>query len=222
MGYWSRILALPSGRVGVFAELCWVAWHVQYWFIILPISKSIPGHWAMLLAKVFTWTIPKCAICRMAKKMWWLLFGGSAGFLHERPSLWSDNSYWLTLCVCVCSVAKLCPALCDPIDCSPPGSSIRGISQARILEWVAISSSRVSSWPRDGTHISHIDRWVPYHWTTREAWMIGYLHIKHYQILTHNSPKCFASLLSHIQCMRVNVSSSPLQHLAQSDFLVVL
>lgn len=111
MGYWSRILALPSGRVGVFAELCWVAWHVQYWFIILPISKSIPGHWAMLLAKVFTWTIPKCAICRMAKKMWWLLFGGSAGFLHERPSLWSNNSHWLALSCCY-SVIKSCLFSC--------------------------------------------------------------------------------------------------------------
>ena len=47
-----------------------------------------------------------------------------------------------------CSVAKLCPTLCDPMDCSPPGSSVHGISQARILDWVAISSSRGSSRPR--------------------------------------------------------------------------
>ena len=39
--------------------------------------------------------------------------------------------------------------LCDPIDCSPPGSSVRGILQARMLEWVAIPSSRGSSPPRD-------------------------------------------------------------------------
>ena len=42
-------------------------------------------------------------------------------------------------------VAQSCPTLCDPTDCSLPGSSIRGVSQARILEWVAISSSRGSS-----------------------------------------------------------------------------
>ena len=36
-------------------------------------------------------------------------------------------------------VTQLCPTLCDPIDCSPPGSSVHGIFQARILEWVAIS-----------------------------------------------------------------------------------
>ena len=47
------------------------------------------------------------------------------------------------------SVAQLCPTLCDPMDCSPPGSSVHGISQERILEWVAISSSRGSSQPRD-------------------------------------------------------------------------
>ena len=46
-----------------------------------------------------------------------------------------------------CLVAQLCPTLCDPMDCSPPGSSVHGILQARILEWVAISSSRESSYP---------------------------------------------------------------------------
>ena len=53
-----------------------------------------------------------------------------------------------------CSVIQLCPTFCDPIDCSPPGSSVHGILQARILEWVAISSSRGSSWPGDQTCVS--------------------------------------------------------------------
>ena len=48
----------------------------------------------------------------------------------------------------------MCPTLCEPMDCSLPGSSVRGFSQARILEWVAISFSRGSSWPRDRTHVS--------------------------------------------------------------------
>ena len=48
----------------------------------------------------------------------------------------------------------MCPTLCDPMDSSPPGSSVHGIFQARILEWVAMSSSRGSSRPRDGTHVS--------------------------------------------------------------------
>ena len=45
----------------------------------------------------------------------------------------------------VCMGTELCPTLCDPMDCSPPGSSVQGIFQARILGWVAISSSRGSS-----------------------------------------------------------------------------
>ena len=53
-------------------------------------------------------------------------------------------------------VAQLCPTLCAPVDCSLPGSSVHGISQARILEWVAIFFSQGSSWPRDWTYISCI------------------------------------------------------------------
>ena len=49
-----------------------------------------------------------------------------------------------------------CPTLCDPMDCGPPGSSVHGILQARILKWVAISFSRRSSWPRNQTRVSCI------------------------------------------------------------------
>ena len=61
-----------------------------------------------------------------------------------------------------------CQTLCNTMDCSPPGSSVRGIFQVRILEWVAISFSRRSSWPRDWTCVSRIvDRRLTI-WTTRE------------------------------------------------------
>ena len=54
--------------------------------------------------------------------------------------------------------------LCDPMDCSPPGSSVHGISQTRTLEWVAISFfSRGSSRTRDRTHISCAGKRIPYH-----------------------------------------------------------
>ena len=53
-------------------------------------------------------------------------------------------------------IAQLCLTLCNPIDCSPLGSSVHGVFQARILEWVAISFSRGSSWPRDQTQVSCI------------------------------------------------------------------
>ena len=52
--------------------------------------------------------------------------------------------------------AQACPTICDPRDCSPPGSFVRGILQARILQWVAISYSRGSSQPRDQTCVSCI------------------------------------------------------------------
>ena len=74
-----------------------------------------------------------------------------------------------------CMLAQSCPlclTLCDPIDCSPPSSSVHGISQARILEWVVMPSSRRPSRPRDQTCISCIsciDRQIHYCWATREA-----------------------------------------------------
>ena len=84
------------------------------------------------------------------------------------------NPYmWVWVCVCVCMCMLSCVWLfCDPMDCSPPGSSVRGIFQPRILEWFAISSSRGSFWSRDRTCISHIScigRQILYHCATLEA-----------------------------------------------------
>ena len=65
-----------------------------------------------------------------------------------------------------CMLIQLCLTLCDPTDCSPPGSSVHGILQARILEWVAMPFSRGSFPPRDRTRVSYIsciDRQVFYH-----------------------------------------------------------
>ena len=66
-------------------------------------------------------------------------------------------------------VAQLCPTLCNPIDCSLPGSSVHGILQAIVLEWIAISFSRGSSQPRTRTRVSRIvDRRFTI-WATREV-----------------------------------------------------
>ena len=70
------------------------------------------------------------------------------------------------------SVAESCLVFCDPVDCSPPGSSVHGILQARILEGVAISSARGSSWPRHWARASCVSCFVKqilYHWATWEA-----------------------------------------------------
>ena len=66
-----------------------------------------------------------------------------------------DSPPQIHICA-ACSVAQSCLTLCDPVDYSPPGSSAHRISQARILEWVAISFSRGSSQPRDQTEVSSI------------------------------------------------------------------
>ena len=68
--------------------------------------------------------------------------------------------------MCVCLVAHSCLTLWDPLDCSPPGSSVHGILQARILEWVTMPSSRGSLQPRNQTHVSYVSesrRQVLYH-----------------------------------------------------------
>ena len=84
-------------------------------------------------------------------------------FISPQPSFWGRI---------VRHAARSCTTLGDPVDCSPPGSSVHGTLQARILEWVAMPSSRGSSWPRDRTHVSYVfrtGRRVLYHCTTWEV-----------------------------------------------------
>ena len=66
-------------------------------------------------------------------------------------------------------VAQSCPTLCDPVDCSLPGSSVHGFFQARVLEWGAVSFSRGSSHPRDWTQVSCIAGRCFNLWATREV-----------------------------------------------------
>ena len=70
-------------------------------------------------------------------------------------------------------VAQSCPTLCDPMDCSLPSSSVHGVFQAIVLEWIAISFSSGSSQPRDRTQVSHsVDRRFTV-WATREVqWIL--------------------------------------------------
>ena len=62
--------------------------------------------------------------------------------------------------VCTCSIAPSCLILCDPMNCSPSGSSVHGILQARTLKWTAISSFSESSQPSDRTRVSCIRGWT--------------------------------------------------------------
>ena len=83
--------------------------------------------------------------------------------------LYGKTAWWPIESESESEVTKMSPTLCDPLDCSPWGSSIHGILQARILEWVAISFSRGSSQPRDQTQVSHIAGRRFNLWATREA-----------------------------------------------------
>jgi len=102
---------------------------------------------------------------------------------------------------------------CDPMDCSPPGSSIHGILQARILEWVAISFSRGSSQSRDWTQVSHTAGRRFNLWATREA----QLELQHIEksCSPWNSPIFVIKKKSNKWCLltdlrKVNASVKPM------------
>ena len=85
----------------------------------------------------------------------------------------------MCVCVCVCTHARSqsCPTLCESMHCSPVGSSVLGIFQARILELVAISFSGGSSPPTDGSQVFCIGKWIIYHRATWEAHDVSYMHV---------------------------------------------
>ena len=81
----------------------------------------------------------------------------------------------MCVCMCVCVLAaQLCLTLCEPMNCSLPGSSVHGILQARTLEWIAIPFFRGSSPPRDRTQVSCIAGRFFTVWATREAFPMIY------------------------------------------------
>ena len=90
---------------------------------------------------------PQTSLCRVRS---WEPVSACSG--HE---FCEGRAAFLSMCVCVCVlVIQSCPILCDPMDCSPPGSSVHGSLQSRILVWVALSCSRGSSQPRYRTPVS--------------------------------------------------------------------
>jgi len=100
------------------------------------------------------------------------------------------------VCVCVCVlVMQSRPSLCNPMECSPPGSSVHGVLQAEILEWVAIPFSRGSSQPGYWTRVSCIEGKLFTSWATRETHII---HIYIYNfffcyLTTEPNPKWYTS-----------------------------
>ena len=108
-----------------------------------PLEKGMATH-----SSILAWRIPRTEAAEGLQSM------GSQRVGHD----WATELNWSNglerLCYLLFVHAKSfqsCPTLHYPKDCNPPGSSVHGILQARILEWVAIPSSRGSSWPRDQT-----------------------------------------------------------------------
>ena len=128
-------------------------------FSSLDDCRSNPGPWVLgrLSFRGGGWG-PRSCILSNSQVMWVLL--------AEDPIL---SCMKVHICVRVRTQSFSCVTLCNPLNLDPPGSSIHGVFQARTLEWVAISSSRGSSRPKDGTHISCIHRWILHHWAAREA-----------------------------------------------------
>ena len=101
----------------------------------------------------------------------WIIFHWTCSKINAKGSssgMFFRGMVCVCVCVCVC-VTQLCSSLCNPMDCSPPASPVGGILQARILEWVAILFSRVSSRPWDRTLVSYIAGRFFTAWATRKA-----------------------------------------------------
>ena len=99
----------------------------------------------------------------------WIVISFSTGSSQPRDQNWVSSIVDRRFTIWAMLVTQSCPTLCDLMDCSPPGSSLHEIFQARILEWVAISFSRGSSQPRDRTQVTcTVGRFFT-EWATREA-----------------------------------------------------
>ena len=107
--------------------------------------------------------------------------------------------FWFCItCAVLCLVTQSC--LCDLMDCGPPGSPVQGVYQARILEWVAMPSSRRSSRPRDWTQVSHIaGRFFSYN--LLEDKQATFLFNNNNSSLTKNFHGCLTCDVSNICCL---------------------
>ena len=120
-------------------------------------------------SRLIAWSLFKACWVNFVKASMWaitssnLTEGTKTG--AKWPYQWYDLMVYFPVCI---QWLQSCLTLCDPMDCSPPVSSVHGILQARILEWLAIPFSRGSSQPRDLTHISCVlctGKQILYHYT---------------------------------------------------------
>ena len=121
----------------------------------------------------------------------WLLFGGKFDNTFLHLLLLSHHLFINSFIPFYTHIPtfQLYLTLWNPMDCSPPGSSVHGIFQATILKWVAMPSSRGSSWPRDWIQVSYVSSLAGGFFTTSATWKV-LLHI-----FLQNVKHCFPLLL---------------------------
>ena len=127
----------------------------------MPSTQQIQQRTRQIRKNLLCWA-PSAGEIYILAVNYFPFFGGGVG--HSLSILYF-------LCCLLCSLTQSRPTLWNPRDCSLPGSSVHGISQARILEWATVSYSRGSSQPRDQTHVSCISctsSWILHHYATWE------------------------------------------------------
>ena len=189
---------LKDDAAKVLHSICQQVWKTQQWpqgwkrSVFIPIPKKSNAkeysncHTITLISHASK-VMLKILRARLQQYMNWEFPDVQAGFRNGRGTRDQiANIHWIIekarkfqksiyLCFIEYNAAaaakslQSCPTLCDPRDGSPPGSPVPGILQARILEWVAISFSRGSSWSRDRTQVSRIGGRCFNLWATREA-----------------------------------------------------
>ena len=133
---------------------------------------------------------------------------------YSFSSWWKASSFLLLLLFCH---KVVCGSFVTPWTGAHQAPSVHGIFQARILEWIAISFSRGSSWPRDQTHVSYIGRQIPYHWATWKA-LTPFCHHPNSRS-PHPSPRlycCPSPLSNFFSSNTVSDSSALLKHVSLS------
>ena len=154
IGEWKhqRWLCVTTWKVASVRVECWgsLGW---FGFLYGPASLCISWKWT-------------CNVRELLGKKKGLL--GERWFKPTEKSAQNSCSADAAHVVVVQSLSRVW-LFCNPMDYSPPASSVHGISRASIQEWNAISFPRGFSWPRDRTHVSCIGRWILYYWATKEA-----------------------------------------------------
>ena len=130
----------------------------RYHLTYFPISHSFRGALSkFVLPAIYIFDLPiiyTLIIVFLVTQKLLILYSYNSAFLLLKY-IFLLLAHYISVVVGVL-VTQSCPTLCDPVDCSPPGSFVHGILQARVLEWVAMPSSWASSQPRDQTQVSCI------------------------------------------------------------------